>query len=194
MNKYLMTLGIGIAFAFGLYAQDSILIKTQKSWYNESFEDTGIYGINTEKAYQFLKEHGRKPTGLIVGVLDGGIQADHIDLKDNMWVNPKEKPGNGKDDDKNGYIDDINGWNFIGGKDGKDVNGDTLEKVRIYKYDYLPMFESEDSAKNEENKTKFPEKYEDYQNIKAEISTKISEAKQLKTQYTMMKQMIDKGF
>ena len=194
MNKYLIALGIGIAFSFGIFAQDSVLLKTQEVWYNDSFEDTGIYGINTKKAYQFLKEHKRKPTELIVGVLDGGVQADHIDLKDNMWVNSKEKPGNGKDDDKNGYIDDINGWNFIGGADGKDVNGDTLEKVRIYKYAYLPMFESEDSAKNEENKTKFPEKFEDYKKIKSEISAKIAEASAMKVQYTTMKQMIDKGF
>jgi subtilisin family serine protease len=189
-----MALGIAVAFSVSIFAQDSILLKTQKVWYNDSFEDTGIYGINTEKAYQFLKEHKRKATPFIVGVLDGGVQADHIDLKDNMWINKKEKPGNGKDDDKNGYIDDVNGWNFIGGKDGKDVNGDTLEKVRTYKYVYLPMFESEDSAKNEENKTKFPEKFEDYKKIKADIDSNVSYAKGMLAQMEMANKMIDKGF
>src|SRR5690606_21765756 len=121
-----------------------------------------------EKAYEFLKEHKRKPTELVVAVIDGGVQADHIDLKDNMWVNPKEKPGNGKDDDKNGYIDDINGWNFIGGADGENVDGDTLEKVRVYKYTYLPLFESTDSVKNEENKTTYSTEFADYEKIKAE--------------------------
>lgn len=194
MIKYI-SLAAMITLAFNLsFAQDSILKHTEKVWYNDSKEDTGIFGINTEKAYSFLKEHNRKPTELIVGVLDGGVQADHIDLKDNMWINSKEKAGNGKDDDKNGYVDDINGWNFIGGKDGKDVNGDTLEKIRIYKYVYLPQFEGADAAKNEENKTKNPEAYADYESIKKEITDKLNEAKAMSQQMTVAKQMLDKGF
>src|SRR5690606_23268811 len=111
-----------------------------------------------------------------------------------MWVNPKEKAGNGKDDDKNGYIDDVNGWNFIGGADGKNVDGDTLEKVRVYKYTYLPMFESDDATKNAENKTQNPEAFADYEKIKEEINAKTQEAKAYLTQYQMMKQMVDEGF
>src|SRR5690606_30259819 len=174
-------------------AQDSILLRTEKVWYNKSFEDTGVMGVNTEKAHQFLKEKKRKPVEMIAAVLDGGIQADHIDLKDNMWVNPKEKAGNGKDDDKNGYIDDINGWNFIGGADGKNIDGDTLEKVRVYKYTYLPMFESDDAAKNAENKTQNPEAFADYEKIKEEINSKTQEAKAYLTQYQMMNEMTDKS-
>src|SRR5690606_641686 len=101
---------------------------------------------------------------------------------------------NGKDDDKNGYIDDINGWNFIGGADGKNIDGDTLEKVRVYKYTYLPMFESDDAAKNAENKTQNPEAFADYEKIKEEINSKTQEAKAYLTQYQMMKEMTDKSF
>lgn len=194
MNKFWITLGLAFTLSTAVLAQDSILLKTEKAWYNDSKEDTGIFGVNTEKAHQFLKEHNRKPTELIAAVLDGGVQADHIDLKDNMWINPKEKPGNGKDDDKNGYVDDINGWNFIGGADGKNVDGDTLEKVRVYKYTYLPLFEGEDSTKNEENKTKHPEAFADYEKIKADISSKTQEAQNYLSQYKMMKEMVDKGF
>ncbi len=50
---------------------------------------------------------------IVVGVIDSGIQYTHPDLADNIWVNPGEVPNNGIDDDKNGYIDDIYGWNFV---------------------------------------------------------------------------------
>ena len=50
-----------------------------------------------------------------------------------MWTNTREIPNNGKDDDKNGYVDDVHGWNFIGGKNGENVNEDNLEMARVYK-------------------------------------------------------------
>lgn len=194
MNKFWITLGLAFIFSLSGFAQETNAQKTQEVWYNSDKEATGIYGINTEKAWQFLKEHNRKPTEMLVGVLDGGIQADHEDLQANMWVNRKEKAGNGKDDDKNGYIDDIHGWNFIGGKDGKNVDGDNLEKVRIYKYRYLPLFESSDAAKNAENKTKYPTEFADYESIKTEIAKKNSEAQGNLPQYKAMLEMVEKGF
>ena len=194
MKKFWMNLGVALMLATAVSAQDSILLRTEKAWYNDNKDDTGKYGVNTEKAWEFLKQNNRKPVELIVGVLDGGVQADHIDLAANMWVNPKEIAGNGKDDDKNGYIDDIHGWNFAGGKDGKSVDGDTMEKVRVYKYAYLPMFEGKDAAKNEENKKNSPTEFADYQKIKKEISEKINEAKANLAQYTQMKSMVDSGF
>ncbi|HEY1202025.1 MAG TPA: S8 family peptidase, partial [Niastella sp.] len=69
---------------------------------------------------------------VLVAVIDSGIDTLHEDLKDILWVNPKEIPGNGIDDDGNGYIDDIHGWNFIGGKDGKNVKQDSYEGARVY--------------------------------------------------------------
>lgn len=194
MNKFWITLGLGLAFTFSVTAQDSILLRTEPTWFNKSLEETGVYGVNTEKAWNFLKDNNRKPVELIVGILDSGVQADHIDLADNMWVNPKEIAGNNKDDDKNGYIDDIHGWNFIGGADGQNIDGDTLEKVRIYKYVLLPLFESDDAEQNEKNKTKHPEKYNDYQTIKLEITNKLSEAKANLAQYNQLQQMLSESF
>jgi subtilisin family serine protease len=68
--------------------------------------------MSLEKAYAFLQ--GKKGVEVVVGVLDSGTDLLHEDLKEVAWVNPKEIPANGIDDDKNGYIDDINGWNFLG--------------------------------------------------------------------------------
>ena len=48
---------------------------------------------------------------IVVAVVDGGVDLDHYDLEDNLWVNPGEIPDNGIDDDENGYIDDVHGWN-----------------------------------------------------------------------------------
>lgn len=93
---------------------------------------TGEYpGISINQMYQYLT--GKKSQKTIVAVIDSGVDINHEDLKDIIWVNRKEIPGNQVDDDQNGYIDDVNGWNFIGGKDGTHVAADNLEITRRYR-------------------------------------------------------------
>ncbi len=58
---------------------------------------------------------------VVVAVIDGGVGIDHQDLRENIWVNRHEIPGNGIDDDQNGYIDDVNGWNA--GNDSGEMTG-----------------------------------------------------------------------
>ena len=129
MKKFLLSISVAMFVGVASFAQQTTtalpLPKVdQKYWQHESFEESGVYGVNTQKALQFLESKKRKPSQLIVGVLDSGVEITHPDLKDNIWTNTKEIAGNGIDDDKNGYVDDIHGWNFIGGKDGKNVDGD----------------------------------------------------------------------
>ena len=100
--------------------------ETLKGWAHRDLLTTGYPGISLEKAYEALK--GRKARTVIVGVVDSGVDINHEDLKPIIWTNPKEIPGNGIDDDKNGYIDDVHGWNFLG-----DINQENLEYVRILK-------------------------------------------------------------
>ena len=102
-----------------------------KDWMLKNPEDA-VYGMDVERAYQFLR--GKTASPVIVGILDSGVEVDHPDLKANIWVNPNETAGNNTDDDKNGYADDVNGWDFIGGKDGTDVHHDTYELARLYKH------------------------------------------------------------
>jgi len=112
----------------------SILADAQKAnWQNLDLKTDSVFGISTEKAYQQLLHH-KKSTTVLVAVIDGGVDTSHEDLKAVIWTNPKEKPGNGKDDDHNGYIDDMHGWNFIGGAK-EDVHYDNLELVRILRRD-----------------------------------------------------------
>lgn len=144
MNKkhYVLTLLLAFVFAAS-YAQP-------KNWFNLDLEKDSTFGVSTERAYELLK--GRESKTVIVAVIDGGTDYKHEDLKDVIWVNPKEIPGNGIDDDKNGYIDDIHGWNFIGGSDG-DVGDDTYEVTRLYgKYSRLYEGANIDTLTKEEKK------------------------------------------
>ena len=111
----------------------------KKGWHLEDHQSSGIYGISAERAYQELLIGKSPKKKVIVAVIDSGIDTAHEDLKPMLWLNKKEIPGNGIDDDKNGYIDDIHGWNFIGGKDGKNVGKDSYEAVRVY-YKFKPEF------------------------------------------------------
>ncbi len=99
-------------------------------WFLRDPETDHVQGVSAEKAYSTLLK-GQPSRSVIVAVIDSGIDIEHEDLKNVIWLNEGEIPGNGIDDDKNGYIDDVHGWNFIGGKDGN-VNEDTYELTREY--------------------------------------------------------------
>jgi subtilisin family serine protease len=98
------------------------------NWYLKDPRTEKVFGVGAEKAYQLLNE--KKPKDVIVAVIDSGVEIDHPDLKDVIWVNEDEIPNNGIDDDKNGYIDDIHGWSFLGGS-SDDIDKEALELARI---------------------------------------------------------------
>lgn len=99
-------------------------------WYNCSFDRDGVYGAEVNKAYEFLKGKKIKKRP-VVALIGAGIDVEHEDLKQAIWVNPKEK-ADGKDNDHNGLADDINGWNFLGGKDGQVMESTMREGDREY--------------------------------------------------------------
>ena len=98
-----------------------------KRWSDLDLVKDTIPGMSVDKAYKdFIK--GKKGTPIIVGIVDSGLDIDHEDLAGKIWTNTKEIPGNNKDDDGNGYIDDVHGWNFLG-----DATNEQLELTRIVK-------------------------------------------------------------
>ena len=111
------------------YAQKE---EVPKGWHLMDKMTNGYYGVSADKAYSFLKSKNLKSKTVIVAVIDSGIDTLQEDLKSILWTNPKEIPGNGIDDDNNGFIDDVHGWNFIGGKDGRNVKEDSYEAARVY--------------------------------------------------------------
>src|SRR5687767_10675335 len=86
--------------------------KRPDNWFNLDAGTDKVNGVSAERAYKELLKD-KKSTTVIVGVIDSGVDFEHEDLRDVMWTNPGEVAGNGVDDDKNGYVDDIHGWNFI---------------------------------------------------------------------------------
>lgn len=130
--------------------------KRPDNWFNLDPTNDKVNGVSSERAYiELLKD--KKSTTIIVGVIDSGVDYEHEDLKSVMWTNPGEIANNGIDDDKNGYIDDIHGWNFIGGKDGKNVSDDNLEMTRLvrkYKAKYDGKSEADFKTKHEKEELK----------------------------------------
>lgn len=107
--------------------KSSELTETElETWSHLDLIKDTIPGMSVDKAYEFLK--GKKGKTVIVGVIDSGIDIEHEDLKNVLWTNKKEVANNGKDDDKNGFIDDVHGWNFLG-----DIEKENLEYERIVK-------------------------------------------------------------
>ena len=125
------------SFAQGTYSKTELV----KGWHLLDKEKDGVYGISLDKAYEFLHAKNLKSKPVLVAVIDSGVDTLQEDLIHILWTNPGEIPGNGVDDDHNGYVDDIHGWNFIGGKDGTNVKDDSQEEGRVY-YEYKDQFDN----------------------------------------------------
>lgn len=114
------------------YAQSSL-----KGWHLKDLKKDSFYGISLNETYTFLKD--KTSHTVIVAVIDSGVDTTHEDLKNVLWRNPGEIPGNGIDDDKNGYIDDVYGWNFLGNPNGENLKKASDEKTRLY-HRYKALF------------------------------------------------------
>ena len=129
---------------------------------------------------------GRTSTTVVVAVIDNGVDIDHEDLRENIWVNSDEIPDNGIDDDNNGYIDDIHGWNFLGGPDG-DVHFDNLEFTRVYK-NLKDKFEGK-SKKDIQASQK--EEYEQYELMKTQYDKRVGDAEKEAAEFQQIAMFYD---
>lgn len=157
--------------------------KELENWPHADIYTDSVPGMSLKKAYDFLK--GKKTTTVIVGIADSGIDINHEDLKDKKWTNTDEIAGNGKDDDKNGYVDDMHGWNFLGGAKGESVP-EQLELTRLVaKYEKKFTGKTEDQI-NPKDKAEFTE----YQKLKKIFDDKAKGVMANYTQYNMIKEMV----
>lgn len=124
------------------------------NWQNLDPKIDKKMGVSVEKAYQELLA-GKKSETVIVAIIDSGVDIEHEDLQGTIWVNEDEIAGNGIDDDNNGYIDDINGWNFIGNGDGENIDHATLEVTRLYRLYTEKFAEMDEEAIKSSNEVDF---------------------------------------
>ncbi|MFK7931996.1 MAG: S8 family peptidase [Saprospiraceae bacterium] len=159
-----------LSFALLLFTGTAMAQQAPENWFNLDEGTSSVPGVSTEKTYQELLKNKKSET-IIVAVLDSGVDPDHEDLKSVMWVNRGEIPNNNIDDDKNGYVDDIHGWNFIGGKDGKNVDHDNLEATRL-----LRKFQQQfgDKPKTAIGKSDMAD-YELFKKLDKEVNEKLEE-------------------
>lgn len=111
---------------------DEALDAAPESWWLLDEATERVRGISANRAYQQQLAGKQPQRTVVVAIIDSGVDINHEDLRGNIWVNEREIPGNGRDDDGNGYVDDVHGWNFIGGPDGRHVVHDTYEVTRLY--------------------------------------------------------------
>ena len=147
--------------AFAQTAAESTYVK---DWFLLDPQTDHVQGVSAERTYSTLLK-GKPSKTVIVAVIDSGIDIDHEDLKDIIWVNKKEIPGNGIDDDKNGYVDDIHGWNFLGNKNGTNVDADTYELTR----EYVRLKAKYENVAEKDVKKKEKEEYNYWQKIRDEF-------------------------
>ncbi|TXK49269.1 S8 family serine peptidase [Pontibacter qinzhouensis] len=136
-------------------------------WYNRSATQDKIQGVGVDRAYKELLPTKQPKKKIVVAVIDSGLDINHEDLQGKVWVNKKEIPGNGIDDDNNGYVDDVHGWSFLGNAAGENIRYETYEYIRIYRklapvYQHIAAVEAVPADKQEEYKTflRCQEKYE----------------------------------
>ncbi|HSZ86557.1 MAG TPA: S8 family peptidase [Puia sp.] len=136
MNNKKFALNTTILFCLCIFfsvkdiAQATAQKSIPKDWYQKDPNTDSLAGISLDKAYQLLK--GRSSVTVTVAIIDNGIDLEHEDLKNVIWTNKKEIPGNGIDDDHNGYVDDVHGWNFRGAKDGTMIENEQRGSTQFY--------------------------------------------------------------
>lgn len=186
MRKYNLIVLLAL-FANLAFSQNDTIKTPPKNWFNLDPVENQVNGVSTEKAYnELLKDKTGKK--VIVAVIDSGIDIEHEDLKDVIWTNPNEIPNNGIDDDNNGFIDDIHGWNFLGGKDGRNVNKDSYEVTRMYKM-LRPKYEGK-SVKDIDKKDRI--EFATWEKVKRQFEEAYTKAQGEYNQYASIGRQIER--
>ncbi|HTE00683.1 MAG TPA: S8 family peptidase [Mucilaginibacter sp.] len=159
---------VGICTPFYLQAQNAP--KTKANWQNLDLKTDTVFGISTEKTYnELLKDKKHSP--VLVAVIDGGVDITHEDLKQVIWNNPGEIAGSTIDNDKNGYADDLHGWDFIGSAKG-DVQYDNLELTRLIRINRVKYANIDSTSLT----GKDLEAFQEYSRMKNDLGKRVEKA------------------
>lgn len=184
MKRIFIAVGL-VAATYNTQAQSSAATPSTGEFNQWHMLDAseGSLGVGANRSYSELLK-GKKATPVVVAIIDSGSETFHDDLREKIWVNTDEVPDNGVDDDKNGYIDDVHGWSFIGGPGG-DVSIDNMEFTRIYrekKSRFGQVMDASQVAKADKAD------YEHYLKMKAEMDRRLEEANGGLMQIAMVEQ------
>ncbi|WP_430410615.1 S8 family serine peptidase [Kordia sp.] len=160
------------AVTFAISNKQPLTEKEKKDWYFKDIYKDSIPGISLHKAYDFL--NNKKGDTIIVATIDLEVNISHKDLQSNIWVNTNEIPENGVDDDDNGYIDDIHGWNFLGTTEKDSVLYQHSESVRIIKK-YEKLFEAKKISDIDSSQIT---KFRLYERATLELNNQVSQAEE----------------
>ncbi len=159
-------------FIFCIFTILSFSVSAQRNWHHKDPKKDKFQGISTDRTYEELLK-GKTSKTVIVAIIDSGVDTTHEDLKGKFWVNEDEIPGNGTDDDNNGYIDDIHGWSFLGNPKGGNIQHETLELTRVYK-ELVRKYKNADTTHLNGNEKK---EYAFYLKVKKDFDTRYKKAK-----------------
>lgn len=218
MRKSILLAAVFAAVSLMVYSQElSVGAFDEKylNWYNLDQVSDSVMGTGVEKAYSELLA-GKEPVKIVtVAVIDGGVDINSDDLEGVIWVNEDETPGDSIDNDNNGYIDDINGWNFLGNAKGENINYENYEFTRLVKlgpdnerYQSAKALYDEEMAKRikeREQISKFDTRLTNAKKIIKEktgievtcgkdLDSIVSDDKMLNTAVTFLKGRYDAGF
>lgn len=171
--------------------QEEASTKIEGNWFIRDPQVDGEEGVSSDLALATMNLP--EPQEIIVAVIDSGVDYEHEDLKDVMWVNPGEtgldesgidKASNGIDDDGNGYVDDVHGWNYLGGADGKNIEKETLEMTRE-----VVHFKKKIAA----GEILTPEEEAYFQKVSKAVSTEKNSAMEKTAKYTPVQEKIQEA-
>jgi subtilisin family serine protease len=182
IKNFLLSILGTLFIVSSLPAQDELI-----NWHQLGPESEFPTGIRSAEWY--ANAPAAKPKTIIVAVLDCGVDINHPDLKDHIWINEDEIPGNKTDDDHNGYIDDISGWNFLGGPDGQSVLHESLEVTRLYGAEKAKW----EGVETSRLKGKKKKEYESFLKKKELVESKLENANAQITQVKEMQEIVVKS-
>jgi len=157
------------------------------NWHHLDLQRDGYFGISTDRAYTLVQHKNAVP--VIVAVIDGGVDVEHEDLKNRLWINVADSAATGFDADGNGYINDRYGWNFIGNASGENLQYDNLEVTRLIREvegQYISVLPS--TPMSEQERREFVK----YQEMVTDYANRLNDAHNGRLSYHIIKQTVDR--